>query len=91
MEIKRNKQQKTRYAIYDFIVWYKSTYDGNSPSLVEIAEAVELKSKSNVHGHLRTLVDEGLLYTHEDIEPLTARCIMVTGGEWKQGNELNKC
>ena len=78
-----DNQKKTKYQIYDFIVWYKSEYDGNSPSIREIAEAVELKSTSPVHGHLDSLVAEGMLYEHPHIEKGAARCIMVTGGKWE--------
>lgn len=84
-----NEQLKTRYRVYNFIVWFKQTYDGNSPSIEEIREAVELKSKSPVHGHLDNLVEEGLLYRHDDIDPRTARCIMVTGGKWSAENDTS--
>lgn len=83
MSYTRDGKQKTRHEIYNFIVWYKETYDGNSPNTTEIAEAVELKSKSTVHMHLKKLVAEGKLYLHPHIEEKTARHIMVTGGSWK--------
>lgn len=86
MEYTRNDQQKTRYAIYDFIVWYKETYNGNSPSIREIKKAAELGSTSTVHHHIEELIKEKLLYTHDDIDSGTSRCLMVTGGKWRQDN-----
>jgi DNA-binding MarR family transcriptional regulator len=80
--MERDKRKKTRYRVYDFIVWYKKEYDGNSPSVREIAEAVEVASSSTIYIHIDKLVDEGLLYRHPHIDKGSARCLMVTGGEW---------
>lgn len=81
--LKRDGTQKTRYAIYDFIVWYKKEYDGNSPSVREIAEAVEINTTSTISMHIENLIEEGLLYRHPHAEPKTARVLCVTGGSWK--------
>lgn len=85
--MKTDKTKKTREQVYDFIVWYKNEYDGISPSLVEIMEAVKLNSKSPVHGHIESLIEEGRLARHPHAEPKAARCLIVVGGKWKIGND----
>lgn len=39
---------KTKYKVFDFILAYKTTYDGLSPSYQQIMEACGLSSKSAV-------------------------------------------
>ena len=81
-----DKTKKTREQVYDFIVWYKGEYDGIAPSLFEIMEAVELKSKSPVHEHIESLIEEGRLQRHPHVKKQAARCLIVVGGKWSAGN-----
>jgi predicted transcriptional regulator len=72
-----NKKQEI---VYKYIITYKSYYDGNSPSIREIADACDISSTSLVHYYLHGLIDEGLIEMSEG----TARPrIMVKGGEWR--------
>lgn len=55
------QQKKTRDQIFDFIVQYKQTHDGNSPTTREIADACYLSSLTTVRHHLMNLELENRL------------------------------
>lgn len=55
-EIKTDKQKE----VYEFLKEYTEA-KGYPPSVREICEAVELKSTSTVHGHLKRLEKKGLI------------------------------
>lgn len=55
-EIKTDKQKE----VYEFLKQYTEA-KGYPPSVREICEAVELKSTSTVHGHLKRLEKKGLI------------------------------
>lgn len=65
--------------IYNFIVAYKCSHDGNSPSIREIADACDIPSTSHILHILLALQFEGKIKT-----PLSrrARNIEVVGGQW---------
>lgn len=68
--------ERTRSRMFRYIVLYKRTHDGNSPSIKQIGDAVGI-STNVVHSHLRRLEAEGRIVRSGD-----ARSIMVVGGQW---------
>lgn len=70
----------TRDKVYDYIVEYKRTHDGNSPTLYEIVDNTPCSSTSHAKHHLLKLKKEGLIMLGND---KSARAIFVVGGEWK--------
>ncbi len=66
------------YAILQAIVAYKTTQDGVSPSLDELAPAVSL-NKSQLPAHISRLVKHGLLRK----TPGQSRNLAVSGGHWR--------
>ena len=71
------KIRYSRQAILDYIVWYKTANDGNSPTIREIMSGCGIGSTSIVSYILRDLQDEGKLRVING-----SRGIMVTGGHW---------
>ena len=63
----------------DFIIRYKQDFDGNSPSLREIGQAVGTRSTSYTSFLLKELERFGKIRFPSD----GRRLIMVTGSEWK--------
>jgi SOS-response transcriptional repressor LexA len=72
--------QPRRDRILQFIIAYKSDFDGNSPSVEEIMAACAISSKSIANYHLRQLAKGGLIRLPERKQ---ARSITVVGGEWR--------
>lgn len=70
--------------IYRFIVEFKMKFDGNSPSIREIAEDCNISSTSMVAYYLEKLVESGLIEMSEGLE---RNKILVKGGEWRLINE----
>ncbi|MDT8716395.1 transcriptional repressor LexA [Clostridium sp. 19966] len=66
----RNTKQKE---VYDFLKKYTED-KGYPPSVREICEAVELKSTSTVHGHLKRLEKKGLIRR----DPTKPRALEIT-------------
>ena len=65
--------------IYAFIIRYKMSHDGNSPSIREIGEAVGIGSTSLILHYLQNL---------EKCSAITMdgqRAISVVGGSWVMG------
>ncbi len=68
----------TRERIFDFLVVYKQTHDGNSPSLREIADACHIVL-SGAHYHLSRLE----LDNRVRLSGPRCRTIEVVGGTWQ--------
>ena len=64
-----NEKQKE---VYDFLLEFTKT-NGYPPSVREICKAVSLKSTSTVHGHLKRLEKNGLIYR----DPTKPRAIVI--------------
>jgi SOS-response transcriptional repressor LexA len=84
-----NKPQPWRHSpfekkILDFIVKYKKSHDGNSPTNREIASDCGLFSTSTVNYFLHKLQEDGWITWPKD---LSCRSIIVTGGKWMLRNE----
>jgi len=72
---------KTRKKIFEFIVNYKCAHDGQSPTVREIADGLNIPSTSVVHFHLRKLEELGTI----EITAGQSRGIRVPGGRWVYG------
>jgi len=68
-----------RKQVFDFIVTFKQEHNGNSPTIIEIAEACGFASKNTAHFYLGILEKNGLIS-----RPFfgASRMIEVTGGTW---------
>jgi repressor LexA len=64
--------------VMDFILKYKRSNHGRSPSIREICDGCNLRSTSNGHYHLARLQRAGLIERDAD----TARNIHVVGEQW---------
>ncbi len=69
--------------IYDYILAFTDTH-GYPPSVREIAEAVELKSPSTVHFHLKGLREAGLISQAEG----KTRAITITDGSHNRRDQV---
>lgn len=67
---------KTYEKILKFIVDY-ITFHGYSPSVREICDGVSIHSSSNVHYHLKNMLESGMIET--DANSGTPRAIRVPG------------
>lgn len=68
--------------IYAYIIRYKLSHDGNSPSYRQIVDACDLSSTSVVSDHLDVLRRQGRIRLLNE-KNSTARCIAVVGGRWE--------
>ncbi len=68
-EVKTDKQKE----VYEFLKQYTEA-KGYPPSVREICEAVELKSTSTVHGHLKRLEKKGMIKR----DPTKPRALEIT-------------
>jgi SOS-response transcriptional repressor LexA len=66
--------------VYDFIVKFKSDHGGNSPTIREIADAVEIPSTSTVDYYLGILEHLGKIKRSDNKGE--SRMIEVIGGVW---------
>lgn len=64
--VKLDKSYKKDLEMYSFIVNYKMSHDGNSPSVREIMDAVGYKSSSAVFYRLKSLEKSGLIRAGKD-------------------------
>lgn len=71
-----------RDQIYDFLVHYKETHNGNSPSLREIAEACNIVI-SGVHYHLTRLEIDNRIQRRGKY----SRTIEIVGTAWQPPDE----
>lgn len=70
--------------VYDFIIRYKSSHDGNSPTIREIGEACDISSTSVVTYWLKRLESRGLIRRPEpQFGNRFAASIEVIGGKWE--------
>lgn len=80
--IKRRRKTYDRQEIFDWIVAYKRSHDGNSPTVQEIMDGCGVSSKSVVYYILLDLRKLGLIelpgYNKD-------RQIRVVGGRWSYG------
>lgn len=74
--------------LFRLIVTYKREHDGNSPTLRELGELMDINSTSTIRNLLKdVLVVQGKIA----LEPLgETRKIMVDDGMWFQLDDLNK-
>jgi predicted ArsR family transcriptional regulator len=71
----------SRERIFEYVVAYKREYDGNAPTLREIAERCCLSS-ATVRYHLLVLEKEGRIRWHG------GRKIEIVGGHWQFAQTL---
>jgi hypothetical protein len=78
-----NKYKYNRIAVFQFIVAYKRSHDGNSPSLRDIMAEFSISSVSEANHIVLDLIEMGMIH-----RPLVrrgravARGIEVVGGAW---------
>lgn len=65
--------------VFAFIVQYKRSHDGNSPTIQEICEECGISSKSVCQRILRKLAAHGKLKPHRKGKP---RAVETVGGKW---------
>ena len=65
--------------VFNFIVRFKRSHNGNSPSMYEIEKGTCASSRSHVHYILRKLEDAGFLKMGENQR---SRGIQIPGTEW---------
>lgn len=68
----------TRESVFQFLVHYKRTHDGNTPTTREIADACCLSSTSSVRYHLLKLELDNRIRTYGDRQ----RGIEIVGATW---------
>ncbi len=68
-----------RRLIIDFLIEYKKSHDGCSPTIRQITDAVGLKSHTTTWAHLRTLEKEGAVKCGKRGKPCS---IELAGGLW---------
>lgn len=71
--------------IYEFILTFKKSHDGNSPTIREIKEYCDISTTSLVEYYIEQLVEEGRIILSEE---MGSRRIMVPGGEWNLSKEM---
>lgn len=64
--------------VFSFIVKYKKSHDGNSPTIREIGSACGVSSTSVVNYYLNKLEEDGLIRR----DNFQSRNIDVVGGSW---------
>jgi len=78
MAISVGRRTLTRAKIIEYIISYKVSHDGNSPTSREIADATDCSSTSVVHYHLRVLERQRKI----KVVRHSSRQIEVVGGRW---------
>lgn len=68
------------FSVYEFIVKYKQTHGGNSPSVLEICRACGISSTSMVRVHLDKLILFGMVTV--DYGEHRSRMISIPGARW---------
>lgn len=68
-----------RRKILKFIIDYKRSHDGNSPTVREIMDGNGVRSSSAMHYILQEMEDEGVIRFGSAFE---SRSIQVIGGQW---------
>lgn len=72
--------------ILAYIINYKSTHDGNSPSYRQIQAACNLSSTSRVFYYMDVLEKQKSIKILYDDRERPSRCIAVVGGRWEMSN-----
>jgi predicted MarR family transcription regulator len=81
--IELDNRKYDRMAVFKFIVGYKMSHDGNSPTIRDIKSEFEISSTSVANYIVRNLCAMGLIYLPRGHAGRTiARGIEVVGGEW---------
>lgn len=77
--MRHNPQKSPKYQqVFDFIVKFKKEHDGNSPSIREIGDAIDVSSTNVVRYYLNGLAQMGKI-KYAGKKP---RMIEVVGGHW---------
>jgi hypothetical protein len=66
---------KISMVMYEFIVEYKHSHDGNSPTYQEIADGLGVKSLNTIFAYIHGMVDAGILIIKD-------RKLCTTDGWW---------
>ena len=66
----------TTNLIYQYIIDYKKANDGNSPSIRQICQGLNIASTATVWYHMRRLSEAGMIGQN------TGRQVTVMGGQW---------
>ena len=80
-----DKGDQTRQLVFDFLIRYKSSHGGNSPSVRDICGGCNLATTSAGVYHLRKLEKEGRIFIGDYSK---YRAIEVIGGKWRYEPEL---
>lgn len=70
---------ETDIEVYKFIIRFKQSHNGNSPSILEMVDGTHISSKSHAHYILRKLEDAGYLTMGNGQK---SRGIQIPGTEW---------
>ena len=74
-----------RKLIMDFLIEYKTSHDGCSPTIRQTTEAVGLKSHTTTWMHLRILEKEGVVRCGRRNKPCS---IELAGGLWSYTRDI---
>lgn len=80
----QSRGKKFDLEVFQFIVTYKRSHDGNSPTLREIGDTFGLHSTSYIDYILKKLERNGLI----ELSRVRARQIVVVGGVWNYIGKL---
>lgn len=75
----RPRSEGKSHTLLNFIIKYKTAHDGNSPSVREMAKAMDYNTTSAVGYHLDKLEAEGKIRRRFRMQ---TRSIEVAGGVW---------
>lgn len=79
----RLPETNTTNKVFQAIIEYKSSRDGNSPTVRELVDITGISSTSVVEYHLRKLAEQGRISRN----PSDARNITVIGGQWSYAGQ----
>lgn len=71
--------------VLQFVIQYKRVHDGNSPTLREIGDGLNIRSVSEVSGLLDDLERSGLVHRRSR----RAGYIEVVGGTWTHAEDVS--
>lgn len=74
---------RTAYAVYRWVVEFKTSHDGVSPTLREISAGIGLVSSSDIAHRLQELERAGLIKL---LGKHSGRRILISGGQWLPPN-----
>ena len=76
--IRRRPLHPTAAAVLGYVVGFKREHAGDSPTVREIADALDIPSTSTVNHHLVMLERRGLIHRPAGL----ARSIVIPGARW---------